>query len=145
MRSLPAPFRRARWGQRGVTTVEFALVFPLVVYFLFGAIDGGRLLIDRCMVSYGAVVGGRVASVRSTTTVAAVQSAVQAAVPFLNLSTSAVTVAISGVAQSDPGFASHGTGSAITVTVTYNYQAQVIPFYNRATKAIIGTSLVRAE
>lgn len=122
-------------------------MFPLVVSVLFGAIDGGRLVIDRFMVSYGAVVGGRVASVRSTASVTAVQTAVVAAVPFLGLTNSAVTVAVNGVSMTDATFASHLTGSPnyVTVTVTYNYKAFLIPFYNRATKAITGTSQVILE
>jgi Flp pilus assembly protein TadG len=126
--------------------MEFALVFPLVVSLLFGVIDGGRLVIDRYMVSYAAVVGGRVASVRSTSTVTAVQTAVIAAVPFLGLASSAVTVAANGVIKDDTNFGAHATGfpNTVTVTVTYNYKAFWIPFF-RGTKVIRGTSQVIAE
>jgi Flp pilus assembly protein TadG len=122
-------------------------VFPILAMLLFGAIDGGRLVVDRFMVSYAAVVGGRVASVRSTTSVTAVQNAVVAAVPYLGLSTSAVSVAVNGTAQTDATFASHpsGTPNTVTVTVTCNYRAAWIPFYNRAVKTLTGTSQVVLE
>ena len=122
-------------------------MFPLVVSVLFGAIDGGRLVIDRYMVTYAAVVGGRVASVRATTSVTAVQTAVVAAVPFLALNNSAVSVAVNGVAMTDASFATHPTGSpnTVTVTVNYNYKSFLILFYNRATKVITGTSQVGLE
>jgi Flp pilus assembly protein TadG len=122
-------------------------MFPLVMSLLFGVIDGGRLVIDRYMVSYAAVVGGRVASVRSTSTITAIQTAVVAAVPFLRLANSAITVAVNDVSvTTDAAFAAHPTGSpnTVTVTVTYNYKAFWIPFF-RGTKVITGTSQVIAE
>src|SRR6185312_3019434 len=147
VRAMPLRRRRLGRGQRGATTVEFALMFPILALILFGAIDGGRLVIDRFMVSYAAVVGGRVASVRSTTSVTAVQNAVIAAAPYLGLSTSAISVAVNGTAQTDATFASHPTGSpnTVTVTVTYTYRAGWLPFYNRAAKTLTGTSQVILE
>jgi Flp pilus assembly protein TadG len=141
--------RLTRRKDGGGTAVEFALVFPIAAVLLFGMIDGGRLVIDRFMVSYAAVVGGRVASVRSTPTVTAVQNAVVAAVPFLGLSTSNITVAVNGVAQTDATFGGRPTGAPntnkVTVTVTYSYQAVFIPLYNRAIKTLTGTSQVGIE
>ena len=56
---------KRRDGQRGFTTVEFALTLPLLLTLLFGSIDGGLLVISRCMVSYAAVTAARTASLRS--------------------------------------------------------------------------------
>jgi Flp pilus assembly protein TadG len=141
--------RLTRRNDSGGTAVEFALVFPIAAVLLFGMIDGGRLVIDRFMVSYAAVVGGRVASVRATTSVTAVQTAVVAAVPFLGLSSSNVSVSVNGVAQTDATFAGKPTGvpstNKVTVTVTYDYQAVFIPLYNRAVKTLTGTSQVGIE
>jgi len=122
-------------------------MFPVLMLILFGAIDGGRLVIDRFMVSYAAVVGGRVASVRSTTSVTAVQNAVIAAAPYLGLSPTSITVAVNGTTQTDATFATHPTGSpnTVTVTVTYTYRAGWLPFYNRAAKTLTGTSQVILE
>lgn len=148
VRFFPSASRRVRRRQRGSTTVEFAMVFPLLAFILFGAIDGGRLVIDRFMVSYAAVLGARMASVRSTSSVTAVQTSVVASVSFLNLSASNITVAVNGVGpQTDASFASHPTGSpnTVTVNVTYNYRAVWIPLYNHAVKTLTGSSQVGLE
>lgn len=124
-------------------------MFPIAALVLFGMIDGGRLVTDKFMVSYAAVVGGRVASVRSTTSVTAVQTAVVAAVPFLGLSSSNISVSVNGVSQTDASFAGKPTGAPttnkVTVTVTYDYQASFIPFWNRAVKTLTATSQVGLE
>jgi Flp pilus assembly protein TadG len=149
VRFLPSASGRRRQG--GSTTVEFSMVFPLLALILFGAIDGGRLVIDRFMVSYAAVLGARLASVRKSAGVAspvtAIQTAVVAAVPFLQLSNGAVAVAVNGTSATDASFPSHPTGSpnTVTVTVTYNYQAVFIPFYNHAVKTLTGSSQVVIE
>jgi Flp pilus assembly protein TadG len=147
VRALPYVRLPRRGRQRGGTAVEFALVFPILALVLFGMIDGGRLVIDRFMVSYAAVVGGRVASVRATSTVTAVQTAVIAAVPLLALTSSNVSVSANGVAQTDLTFGSKPSGppNFVTVTVTYTYKAFFIPFYNRNAKTLTGTSKVGLE
>src|SRR6185436_13822178 len=109
--------------QRGSTTVEFVLVLPVLLALLFGAVDGAFLVVSRCMVSYAAIVGARTASVRATTSVAAIKTATVNAVPFLALSNGDVAVAVNGTGASDPTFAAHGTGAGneVTVTVTHTF------------------------
>jgi len=110
--------------QCGSTAVEFALVLPVLVAVLFGAIDGGRLVVSQCMLNYAVIAGARLASVSSTTSFAPVQTAVVAAAPLLNLSTSAVHYQI-GAGAADAGFATLTTGNTIRVYSTYNYRPLV--------------------
>jgi Flp pilus assembly protein TadG len=59
-----APRSRAR--TRGQGLVEFALVFPLFMFMLFGLIDGGRLVYQNTVVSQAAREGARLASVEAS-------------------------------------------------------------------------------
>lgn len=135
---------RLRERQRGSTAVEFSLVIPLLMTLLFGAIDGGRLAISRCMLSYSAIVGGRMASVTNTAAATDVQNAVVASAPFLGLSAGAVTVAITS-GGAPKAFAARATGDTATVTVTYNYQAFLTVFSKFGSRTLSANSVVPVE
>jgi Flp pilus assembly protein TadG len=115
--------------QRGATAVEFALVLPVFVAVLFGAIDGGRLVVSQCMLNYAVIAGARLASVSSTAATTnpllTVQTAVVAAAPLLNLSTSAVHYQI-GTGTADSGLSSLATGNTIRVYASYSYRPLVL-------------------
>jgi len=51
----------------GVITVEFALVFPVLVAIMFGLIDAGRFIATRVMLSQAAATGARTACLGSAT------------------------------------------------------------------------------
>jgi len=136
--------RRPRNRQLGVYTVEFMFVVPLLFALLFGAIDGGRYVISRCMLSYAAIVGGRMASVASTPNATAVQTAAATASPFLGLTTAAVTVAITNGATIKT-FAARAPGDTATVTVTYNYRAFLTFFSKFGSRSFSATSAVPVE
>src|SRR6188768_3014610 len=89
---------KRRDGQRGFTTVAFALVLPLLLTLLFGSIDGGLLVISRCMVSYAAITAARTASLRSpSVTLPSVKTAATDAIPFLTINTTNIHVYVNDV------------------------------------------------
>lgn len=55
--------RRLRLDQSGASAAEFALVLPLLLFFLFGIIDGGRFLWETNRAEKATQVGARVAVV----------------------------------------------------------------------------------
>jgi len=73
-----------RCQDSGATAVEFAVVFPLLVAVLFGAIDGGRLISSRVMLTYAVGKGARIASLSTEATPdeAAVETAINGTAMF---------------------------------------------------------------
>jgi Flp pilus assembly protein TadG len=55
-----------RRRSRGQSLVEFALVLPIFILFLFGLIDGGRLVYQHSVLSQAAREGARLASVEAS-------------------------------------------------------------------------------
>jgi Flp pilus assembly protein TadG len=136
--------RRSRNPHRGVYTVEFMFVIPLLIALLFGAIDGGRFVISHCMLRYAAIVGSRMASMPSTASATVVQTAAANASPFLALTTAAVTVVITNGATVKT-FASRAVGDTATVTVAYNYHAFLTFFSKFGSRSYSATSAVDVE
>jgi Flp pilus assembly protein TadG len=89
-RSVVVSHRSGR-GQGGSTVVEFALVFPLFFLLVAGAIEGGRFVASKMMLSYAVSVGARAATL-STATTNSVQNAVVNSAPMLHLSLSQVEI-----------------------------------------------------
>jgi len=56
---LRAFFSPARHGERGVTTIEFALIAPVFLYLLFGIIEVSLLLFTSSVVEGGAQTAAR--------------------------------------------------------------------------------------
>lgn len=108
---------RIREPQRGGFAVEFALVFPLICVLLLGMIDGSRMVIARCMLSYAVIVGAR-AGVAKANSIPAVQTATVAAAPMLGLTSGTVVVQLNGVAATTAAWSARSGGD--TVTVSYN-------------------------
>jgi Flp pilus assembly protein TadG len=129
--------------QRGATTVEFALVLPILVAVLFGAIDGGRLVVAKVMLNYAVVAGARLAAVSSTTAFSPkVPTAVVTAAPLLNLSQSAVHYQI-GTGAADSGFSTLTPGSKIRVYAAYSYKPLIIPIFSARTVSASGQTVVQ--
>jgi Flp pilus assembly protein TadG len=91
VRGLPYVRRPRRSRQFGGTAVEFALVFPIFFTLIAGALEGGRFVVSRMMLSYAVSVGARAASLKSASTTS-VQNAVVNAAPMLHLSASQVEI-----------------------------------------------------
>jgi Flp pilus assembly protein TadG len=108
MRARPRP-------PRGVFTIEFALVFPVLVLMLFGLIDVGRFIATRVMVSQAAAAGGRAACLGSATGPADVDQAVRDSATMLT----GINVASMGC-TGGCGWP-RAAGAVVTVTVQYNF------------------------
>ena len=54
--------KAASWGERGATAVEFAIIFPVLILFLFGIIELSILLFDNAMINHSVRVGARTAA-----------------------------------------------------------------------------------
>jgi Flp pilus assembly protein TadG len=140
-----------RDGQRGATAVEFALTIPLFFALIFLAIDGGRLVIARSVVSYAAITAARVASVRATTTLSSVTTAANNAAPTTPLSSVVVTFNASTVpVTSDAVFVATKavTGNTLTVTVQHTFTPVVGSFMGVAglgSRTLTGRSRVPVE
>jgi hypothetical protein len=51
-------------GKRGSVTVEFALIFPLLLAVTFGALEGGRAFANYNLLTYAVRQGARLAAVQ---------------------------------------------------------------------------------
>jgi Flp pilus assembly protein TadG len=113
--------------QRGSAVVEFVLVLPILVIVTFGAIDAGRFVAAKVELTYACIKGARLAAVSSTTAFSTVQTAVVAAAPLLNLSTTAVHFQVdNGTADDMTAFAARASGHMIRVYASYNYQPMLV-------------------
>jgi Flp pilus assembly protein TadG len=124
----------------------------MFIVLMFGAIDGGLLIGSRCMVSYAAIVGARVASARATDTgstpLTTVRTAAKNAAPFLSLTDSNIAVSINGASAvgADAAFVTQqAPGKTVRVTVTYTYTpyTRMLGFFT--TKTLTGVSQVVME
>lgn len=111
-------------AQRGQSVVEFALILPIFLLFLFGVIDLGRAVYAQTVLSNAVRDGARAAVVATRTDDQVVQAVIDAAV---GVPLTAANVTISGTRQ---------PGTAVTVSATYVF-VPVTPIISR----IVGTSL----
>lgn len=132
------PDRRSR----GAVAVEFAIVLPLFLAVVFGIVDGSRLMLARWMVSYAVQRGGRVASMRSTANVAAVQTAVAQASSLIGLVSTNVNVEVNGGATV---FTARQQGDDIHVWTTYTYKRSLAFVFPSATINVNATTLTQVE
>lgn len=105
------------------------MVLPILMAITLGTIDLGRMVVAKETAHYAAVVGartalGRVNSSGTTLSSTDVQNAVIAAAPMLKLTTSNVSVTVSG---STTAFASRARGDTVTVAVTNCTFTPLIP------------------
>jgi hypothetical protein len=55
--------KKTRWGDHGQSTVEFALILPLVVLVVLFIVQAGFVVRDQVLVSHAAREGARAAAV----------------------------------------------------------------------------------
>lgn len=111
---------RAQRRQLGSVAVEFALVLPVFLTVFFGALEGGRFVVSKMMLSYAVSVGARAATL-STATTSSVQTAVVNAAPMLHLTTSQVEI------QSATGIPP-SVGTTVTVSIGVTIPANKYTF-----------------
>jgi Flp pilus assembly protein TadG len=125
--------QQQRRRDSGAFTVEFALVFPVLVAIMFGLIDAGRFIATRTMLAQAAAAAARTACLSSTTDATAIQQAARDATPALGALTASHVCA-----AACPAFP-FTTGTVVRVTVTYNF---VAGFYKTFGKTMTNSSLV---
>jgi Flp pilus assembly protein TadG len=114
---------KRRSGERGQGLVELAVILPLLLLIVMGAVDFGRAYFAYETLVNAAREGAYYASLDPTATTAGAAGAVNA-----EFGTSLV-----GVTSSlSPATTPRARGSQVTVTVTYNFRA--------VTAAVLGTS-----
>jgi Flp pilus assembly protein TadG len=117
-----------RRGQRGSFTVEFALVFPVLVAIMFALIDVGRFIATRTMLAQAAAAAARTACLSSTTnanaTTAIPQGATDAAPTLAGLTATAACTAACNFPLT--------AGTPVRVTVTYNFVAGFFKMFGKS-------------
>lgn len=113
-------FRRLRRDDRGVSSVEFALVLPLLLICLFGVIELGLAWYTKQVITNASREGARAGIVYTEPKMSG--SEIQAVVQnYLNNAgfTQPVTISVTG--------AGGDSGDQLTVTVSHAYQFNVLP------------------
>lgn len=113
-------FGRLRRENRGVSSVEFALVLPLLLMCLFGVIELGLAWYSKQVITNASREGARAGIVYTEPKLS--QSEIQNVVQtYLNNAgfTQPVTITVSG--------AGGDSGESLTVTVNHDYQFSVLP------------------
>ena len=119
----------------GVITVEFALVFPVLVAILFGLIDAGRFIATRVMLSQAAAAGARADCLGSSTDATFADQAVRDSATMLR------GISVSGLSclGACAGYPRARDVDIVTVTVQYNF---VSVFFKAFQKTMSNTSRV---
>ena len=113
--------RTSRRGRRGIATVEFAVVFPVIVTVLLGIWEVGRMVDVEGILYNAASVGGRTAST-GLNTAAQVQTAVTNYLTLAGISTANVTVTVSDLTNpgTDPTLATALDQIQLSVSIPFS-------------------------
>lgn len=132
-----------RWRDRGAAAVEFALVVPILILFIFGSIEFGLAVNARTQVANAAREGVRLASLNYS--VADVQTAATQALTGI-AGTPVVTVTCANAAGVACTIGSAGApGNIATVTVTLPYTGVTGMFPQLTNTTLTGSSYMRIE
>ena len=132
--------RRSEKSRRGISAVEAALLFPLVLLFLFGAIEYGWMLLKNQEIKNASRHGARI-GVREIATSGDVTAGITQLMTDAGLDGSGYTVTLSPADVS-----SMAVGSVLTVTITVPYNAIELtgaPFLPLPANLIEATSMVK--
>ena len=120
-RGVARRFFRCR---RGVTAVEFGIVFPLFLIMTLGVIEVGRVMWIKATLQFAVEEAARFAIVNTSATTATVATAAQTACTGTGMTTNVCTGAFSA-AQDITGGKTY-----VSITATYDFQVIVgiVPF-----------------
>jgi Flp pilus assembly protein TadG len=114
--------RRVR--SRGSTAVEFAVVLPVAIMLTFGAIEIGRMITCRMMLSYAVAEGVQRAATLGVTSHSEVETVVINASPMLNLNAGNIDVLVNANStESASAFSGRAANDTVTVSATYTFQS----------------------
>lgn len=102
-------------NERGAVAAEFALLLPVLLLILFGIMEFGFLMYGREVVTNATREGARAGIIAATppVSIGAMQTVVLGYLPGTGVSPASITFG--------PGVCCGGTGTPVTVAVTYNY------------------------
>ena len=126
---------RVRRDERGAALVEFALVLPVLVMFVFGIVEFGRGYNAKIELASAVREGARYVALGGTTaTRTGVEQKVEAAAPGLNATDISISASVlcAGTPAPDNG----------RVTATYRFSYQ-IPLLGSRTKDLTATGVMR--
>lgn len=106
----------SRQKRRGAAVVEFAVVAPIFVLFVFGLIEYGRMVMVQQIITNASREGARLAVLEGVTE----DEVIEAVVDYCSNSRIAVTAGDVVLNPSDP--ASAGFGEPVTVTVGVDFR-----------------------
>lgn len=115
-RGTPAEGSPRRFRRLGQSTVELALILPLVLALLFAIIDFGYYLFVNISVNHSTREGTRIAAMNNRTRTQ-IEAWIRQTSPGLDIPSSPNAISITTMAN-DPEF----TGNPPTVTVTVSFQ-----------------------
>lgn len=104
--------RRYIQNSRGTAAIEFAIVLPVFLAFIFGSIEFGYVLWANSSLQYGATYGARYAFVNPTASGSAIQNY---ALSVISLPTGSVTYTVSG------------GGLSLDIDGSFSYSFLVLP------------------
>ena len=96
----------------GATAVEFAIIAPIFLVFLFGLLELARVMFTQGVLIYAVQEGSRYAAARGTSTVAEIENAVSES--FIGISQDPATLTVAPTVNPD------GTRT-VTVTIQYTF------------------------
>jgi Flp pilus assembly protein TadG len=131
-------------SERGASAVEFALVLPLLILFLFGIMQFGFILAANQGLEAAAREGGRLAAVgREVTRGEVIQAVRGATVPFVDPASIAVATG-----NACPPAVDDGAESEITVTASVSgsdYGVELLTFVGVGNPDLVATAVFRCE
>lgn len=120
--------RRGDRGRGGQAVVEFALVLPVFVLLVFGALEFGRAYYNMHLLTNAAREGARRASLPNQTE-AEVMDTVEGFLTGVGLPLEECTISMavedSNGSEREGGLAAALEGDAVTVSVTYDFRVLV--------------------
>ena len=125
--------------QKGLSAVEFAIVLPLMVLLLFGAIEFGILIYDKAVITNASREGARAGVVYTDPRVSDVEII---AVVDNYCSDKLVTFGSAASPSTTISRAGSNLGDPLTVRVDYQYEFLVLPSFMNS---LLGAHNLSAE